>query len=123
MTTTDSEQALPARVVDAHAGEWAEHPRFAGVLLKGLLTGADNALASVNVVRLPAGHEIPHHTHPKHVETAYVLSGAGMFWLGETEVPFRAGQIVAVPMGTVHGLRNPSHQDMELLSVFTPPLS
>ena len=122
-TEATSAHDLPARIVDSQAGEWREHPRFAGVLLKALLTSADNALASVNVVRLPAGREIGHHTHPIQVETAFVLSGQGMFWLGDSEVPFRAGQIVAVPMNTVHGLRNPSDQDMELLAVFTPPMA
>ncbi len=119
---TTSAHDLPARFVDSQAGEWREHPRFAGVMLKGLLTSADNALASVNVVSLPAGREIGHHTHPNHVETVFVLSGQGMFWLGESEVPFRAGQIVAVPMDTVHGLRNPSSEPIELLTVFTPAL-
>jgi quercetin dioxygenase-like cupin family protein len=122
-TEATSAHDLPARIVDSQAGEWREHPRFAGVLLKGLLTSADNALASVNVVRLPAGREIGHHTHPTQVETAFVLSGQGMLWLGDSEVPFRAGQIAAVPMNTVHGLRNPSDQDMELLAVFTPPMA
>ncbi len=117
-----SSDALPARVVDSLTGEWREHPRFAGVMMKQLLTSADNGLASVNMVRLPAGREIGHHTHPTQVETAYFLSGQGLLWLGNAEVHVSAGQVVAVPMNTVHGLRNPFEQDLEVLAVFTPPM-
>ena len=114
---------LPARVVDSQLETWGEHPRFAGVLLKQLLTSADNGLASVNMVRLGAGREIPHHTHPAHVETAFILSGKVYLWLGDREVLFSAGQVVAVPMNTVHGLRNPFEQDLEVLAMFTPPIA
>jgi quercetin dioxygenase-like cupin family protein len=120
---SSSGEDLPARFADAQAGEWQEHPRFAGVLLKGLLTAADNALASVNVVRVPPGREIGWHRHAMQVETIYVLAGQCIFWLGEAEVPMRAGQIVAVPIGVEHGLRNPQDEPVELLTVFTPPLS
>lgn len=112
---------LPAHFADAQAGDWREHPRFAGVLLKNLLTSADNALASVNVVRVPPGREIGRHVHAAQVETIYVLAGQGLFWLGAAEVPVRTGRIVAVPMGVEHGLRNPGAEPVELLTVFTPP--
>jgi quercetin dioxygenase-like cupin family protein len=117
-----SSNDLPARVVDSLAGEWREHPRFAGVMMQQLLTSADNSLASVNLVRLPAGREIGHHTHPTQVETAFILSGEGLLFLGTGEVHLSAGQVVAVPMNTVHGLRNPFDQDLEILAVFTPPM-
>jgi quercetin dioxygenase-like cupin family protein len=117
-----SNSALPARVVDSQFGEWREHPRFPGVMMKQLLTSADNGLASVNMVRLPAGREIGHHTHPTQVETAYFLSGEAMLFLGNAEVHVSAGQVVAVPMNTVHGLRNPFEQDLEVLAIFTPPM-
>jgi quercetin dioxygenase-like cupin family protein len=120
---SEADKTAPvARVVDAQVEAWREHPRFAGVMLKQLLTSADNALASVNMVRLPAGREIGHHTHPTQVETAFVLSGRGLLWLGDREVSLGPGQVVAVPINTVHGLRNPFEQDLEILAVFTPPI-
>jgi len=115
--------AWPARFADTQAGDWQEHPRFAGVLMKGLLTAADNDLASVNVVRVPPGREIGRHRHARQVETIYVLAGKGFFWLGQVETPVRAGQIVAVPIGVEHGLRNPGAEPVELLTFFTPPLT
>ena len=117
-----NETPLPARVVDSEHVTWGEHPRFEGVMLKQLLTAADNGLASVNMVRLAPGREIPHHTHPAHVETAFILSGKAYLWLGDREVLFSAGEVVAVPMNTVHGVRNPFEQDLEVLAMFTPPL-
>jgi len=120
--TETTETPLPARVVDAAVETWGEHPRFAGVMLKQLLTSADNGLASVNMVLLKAGRVIPHHTHPVHVETVYILSGQAYLWLGDREVLISAGQAVAVPMNTVHGLRNPFDQELEVLAMFTPPI-
>jgi len=117
------DNAPPARFADTQAGDWQEHPRFAGVLMKGLLTAADNALASVNVVRVPPGREIGRHRHARQVETIYVLAGQGFFWLGQAETPVHAGQIVAVPIGVEHGLRNPGAEPVELLTFFTPPLT
>ncbi len=120
--TEATQMPLPARVVDSAVEQWGEHPRFAGVQLKQLLTSADNGLASVNMVRLAAGREIPHHTHPVHVETVFILSGRSYLWLGDREVLISAGQAAAVPMNTVHGLRNPFDEDLEVLAMFTPPI-
>ena len=122
LMTETTETPLPARVVDAAVETWGDHPRFAGVMLKQLLTSADNGLASVNMVRLAAGRVIPQHTHPVHVETVYILSGQAYLWLGDREVLVSPGQAVAVPMNTVHGLRNPFDQDLEVLAMFTPPI-
>jgi len=114
---------LPARIADAASGEWQEHPRFRGIYLKGLLTSADNGLASVNVVRVPPGGVISRHHHPAQVETVYMLAGQSVLTLGDAETPFNAGQIVAVPIGLEHALRNESAEDVELLTFFTPPLN
>ncbi len=123
MPTIEPAGELLARFADTQAGEWQEHPRFAGILMKGLLTSADNALASVNTVRVPPGREIGRHRHPTQVETVYVISGQAVFWLGGAEVPVRAGQVFAVPIGVEHGLRNEHPEPVELLTIFTPPLS
>jgi quercetin dioxygenase-like cupin family protein len=117
-----SSSDLPARIAEANAAGWREHPRFAGVMMQQLLTSADNNLASVNLVRLPAGRVIGHHTHPVQVETAYILEGQAWLFLGTREVLVTPGQVVAVPMNTEHGLRNTFEQDLVVLAVFTPPM-
>lgn len=110
------------RVADMNAGEWDEHVRFPGVYLKGLLTSADNPLASVNVVHVPPGKDIARHRHPQQLETVWIIRGEAVLTLDQTDVPMQAGQIVAIPIGLEHALRNDGTEPVELLTFFTPPL-
>jgi len=114
---------LPLRIVDTLTSEWKEHPRFAGILMKPLLTRADNALANVSLVHVPPGREVGRHIHPTQVETVYLKSGKSILIVGDTEAPLEAGQIVAIPIGAEHALRNVGPEPVELLAFFTPPIS
>lgn len=109
-------------IVDAASIKAHPHPRFRGILVKGLLTSADNPFASANIVQVPVGGVIGLHRHAEQVETIYLLTGDSIFTLGGRELPFRSGQIVAVPMGVEHGLRNIGAGQLELLTFFTPPV-
>ena len=111
------------RVADLTAGEWQEHARFPGIYMKGLLTSADNPLASINVVQVPPGGNIGHHRHAKQLETIWVIKGNAILTLDQTEVPIRDGQIIAIPIGLEHALRNEGQSPVELLTFFTPPLT
>ena len=113
--------ALP-RVADLEAGEWQEHARFPGIYMKGLLTSADNPLASVNVVQVPPGGKIGRHRHVQQLETVWVIRGSPILTLAQTEVSIKDGQIIAIPIGLAHALRNDSQTLVELLTFFTPPL-
>lgn len=109
------------RIVDAAKVEWGDHPRFAGVQMKALLTKADNALANVSLVRVPLGSEVGWHLHAAQVETVYLLRGHAMLTLGETDSELLPGYIVAIPIGARHKLRNIGDEAAELLATFTPP--
>jgi quercetin dioxygenase-like cupin family protein len=111
------------RVADLTAGEWQEHARFAGIYMKGLLTSADNPLASVNVVQVPPGGIIGRHRHTQQLETVWVIRGNSILTLDQTEVSIRDGQIIAIPIGLEHALRNEGQALVELLTFFTPPLT
>jgi quercetin dioxygenase-like cupin family protein len=111
------------RVVDLEAAAWETHPRFPDILMKALLTPADNALANVNLVRLPPGAQVSRHHHPTQVETIYQLRGRSILSVGAIDHPLRAGQMVAIPIGVEHALRNVGAEDIELLAFFTPPLA
>ena len=111
------------RVADLTAGEWQEHTRFPGIYMKGLLTSADNPLASVNVVQVPPGGNIGRHHHAQQLETVWVIRGQATLTLDQTEVSIRDGQIIAIPIGLEHALRNESQATVELLAFFTPPLT
>jgi quercetin dioxygenase-like cupin family protein len=118
-----TQDTLPVLIADINAGEWAAHSRFRGIYVKRLLASTDNALASVNVVRVPPGGVIGRHQHPAQVETVYVLAGQSILTLDQTDAPFNAGQVVAIPMAFEHALRNEGSEMVELLTFFTPPLT
>ena len=110
------------RIADIHAGEWQEHTRFPGIYMKGLLTSAENPYASANAVQVPPGGVIGRHRHPQQVETVWIIRGDAILTLERTDVPMHAGQIVAIPIGLEHALRNNGEMIVELLTFFTPPL-
>jgi quercetin dioxygenase-like cupin family protein len=113
--------SLP-RVADLTDGEWQEHARFPGIYMKGLLTSADNPLASVNVVQVPPGGTIARHRHAQQLETVWIIRGSAILTLDQTEVLLKDGQIVAIPIGLEHALRNEGQTPVQLLTFFTPPL-
>jgi len=111
------------RIADLAAGEWQEHARFPGIYMKGLLTSVDNPLASVNVVQVPVGGNIGRHRHAQQFETILVIRGEAILTLDQTEVSIGDGQIIAIPIGLEHALRNEGQTLVELLTFFTPPLA
>ena len=113
---------LPAPFADRADVAWQPHPRFEGIRLKILISGTDNPKCSIAVAQVPPGAEIGMHTHPEEIESIYGLAGEGIMTLEDTEIPFRVGQVVSVPMGMIHSLRNENDADLEILAIFTPPL-
>lgn len=111
------------RVADLEVGEWQEHARFPGIFIKGLLTASDNPHASVNVIQVPPGGEVGRHHHAQQFETVWVIKGTAILTLDQTEVSLRDGQIIAIPIGLEHALRNEGPTPVELLTFFTPPLA
>lgn len=111
------------RVADLMTGEWQEHPRFPGIYLQALLNTSDNPLASINAVRVPPGGEVGCHRHAQQVETVWVIKGKPILTLDQMEVSLRDGQIIAIPIGLEHALRNEGSAPVELLTFFTPPLT
>lgn len=113
--------AIP-RIVDSTETEWGDHPRFAGIQMKALLTKLDNALANVSMVYVPPGGVVGWHMHSTQVETVYLLKGQAVLIIGTNESTLTAGCIVAIPSGREHTLRNVGSEAVELLAIFTPPL-
>jgi mannose-6-phosphate isomerase-like protein (cupin superfamily) len=110
------------RVVDVAVEHWQEHPRFAGISFKGLLTASDNPFANVNIIQVPPDRQVGRHHHSQQFETIWVISGKAILTLDQTEVSIRDGQIIAIPIGLEHSLRNEGPDLVELLTFFTPPL-
>jgi quercetin dioxygenase-like cupin family protein len=111
------------RVADLAVGEWQQHARFPGISMKGLLSTLDNPFANVNVVQVPPGAAVGRHSHAEQVETVWVIRGTAILTLDQTEVSIKDGQIIAIPSGLEHALRNEGTTLVELLTFFTPPLA
>lgn len=112
----------PAPIVDPATIPWIEHPRFREIYMKSLITPPANPQAGVNVVQVPPAGVIGRHCHAREIETVYVLAGQSVLTLGDADFDFAAGQIVAIPAGLDHALRNTGPETVELLCIFTPPL-
>jgi quercetin dioxygenase-like cupin family protein len=111
------------RVADLAIGEWHEHARFPGISMKNMLTTVDNPFANVNVIRVPPGAVVSRHRHAEQVETVWVIRGNAILTLDQSEVAIKDGQIIAIPIGLEHALRNDGTTMVELLTFFTPPLA
>jgi quercetin dioxygenase-like cupin family protein len=117
-----SELDITSMVIEPSNLEWKGHERFPGMEMKTLLTSKENPHLSLNVVRIPPGVELAYHDHPEQVETVYMIAGSGILTLAETEVPFKAGQVVALPAGFKHCLKNTGTEEIQMITIFTPPL-
>lgn len=78
---------------------------------------AESDTCTVNF--LAAKSEVKRHYHAKHEETVVVSSGSGVFTMGKTQHAVRAGDVMHIPRGVVHGFV-PSTDDVVVVSVFTP---
>ena len=91
------------RIVNAADVQWGDHPRFAGIQMKSLLTRVDNELANVNMIQVPPGNAVGWHIHGTQVETIYLLSGQAVLIVGGTELSISAGCIAAIrPEPNIH---------------------
>lgn len=115
-------QPVSYNIADSRAVEWVEHARFPGIFVRKLLTSHDNPLANVNEVLVPPGGRIGSHGHSQQVETVYVLVGESLLTIAGEKYSFRAGQVVAIPMGSEHTLENVGKEEVHLLTIFTPPI-
>lgn len=113
---------LPTPVIHHQQIPWAPHPRYPNVFFKKIVGGNENPAMGVGMVMVPPGGVIGIHTHPREVETIYILSGQGILTLAQVETPFGEGCWTAIPAGMEHGLRNETGEPLLLITLFTPPI-
>jgi mannose-6-phosphate isomerase-like protein (cupin superfamily) len=77
--------------------------------------GADGATISIQ------DGNVPRHMHPNTNEIQYVLEGSGTFWLGDKEVPLKAGDLIIIPKGTAHAGAKPDGRPFRTIAIKTPP--
>ena len=61
------------------------------------------------------------HRHHKAEELYHCTAGRGLVTVGDEELPFAAGDTVAIPPGTPHRLRNPGPEPLVVLCCCSPP--
>ena len=100
---------------------WDPHPLAAGVKIKPLVTKRDHDLnVSCILVKVPAGIEIPEHTHEEQTDILYPLSGkAQMYVEGAGNFTLEPGVVVRVPIGAKHKIFNVT-AELVIYDVFHP---
>lgn len=80
----------------------------------------DTANLFCDLYCLRPGQSQKPHTHQGADKIYFVLQGQGNFVVGEEERVLKKGEIVLAPSGAIHGVRNNSHQTLNLLVMMAP---
>ena len=109
-------------VRDAEALPWQDHPAFAGVRLRHLVTAADTqGQLSCHIVRLSPGASLAGHVHDGQWELHEIVSGDGKAELAGREADYAPGVTAVIPRGTPHAV-TAGEQGLCLLAKFFPAL-
>lgn len=101
---------------------WNDHPTFAGVAMKHLLTGAETGqMFSSHLVRVKKGCEIGSHIHAGKLELHEVLQGQGKCLMHGGEIFYGQGVTALIPADERHSVQA-GDEDLYLLAKFVPAL-
>lgn len=101
---------------------WQEHPSFAGVELKHLLTSEETSGAySYHLVRILPNCSIGKHTHETQLETHEVIAGNGTCINEGKTFTYEPGVISVFPVGIPHEV-NAGENGLYLFAKFIPAL-
>lgn len=107
---------------DAEALSWQDHPAFAGVRLRHLVTAADTqGQLSCHIVRLDPGASLAGHVHDGQWELHEVVCGSGTAALAGRKADCAPGVTAVIPRGTPHAV-TAGEQGLCLLAKFFPAL-
>lgn len=81
-------------------------------------TIASDSLSSSFVIFIKK--EVKKHKHATHTENVYILDGEGEMLLGDKTFKVKKGDIIFIPMNTVHSLKVTSSIPVKVLSVQSP---
>jgi mannose-6-phosphate isomerase-like protein (cupin superfamily) len=77
--------------------------------------------AQLVVMTIPAGDEIGEEVHDDVDQVLSLVEGSGEAFLDDVPRPIRDGDLVFVPAGTKHNVRNVGTGDLKLYTVYAPP--
>ncbi|MDR0806467.1 MAG: cupin domain-containing protein [Enterobacteriaceae bacterium] len=83
---------------------------------------ADQAIAEIAWLTLPAGASIGLHKHDKNEDSYVIVSGKGVFIDGDNkETPVTAGDVTIARLGDSHSIKNTGTEPFVLLDIVTTP--
>jgi mannose-6-phosphate isomerase-like protein (cupin superfamily) len=77
--------------------------------------------AQLVAMRLGPGEEIGEETHPATDQVFFFIEGNGEAIVDGKHSPLAAGEVLCVPAGALHNVRNTSKKAMKLLTLYAPP--
>ncbi|WP_043633486.1 cupin domain-containing protein [Desulfovibrio sp. TomC] len=101
---------------------WKDHPAFAGVALRHLVTAADTEGAlSCHLVRLDPGASLASHVHDGQWELHEVVAGSGTASLNGAPADYLPGVAAVIPRSVPHEV-TAGEQGLTLYAKFFPAL-
>jgi quercetin dioxygenase-like cupin family protein len=102
--------------------DWQPHPKFEGVEIKPFFTQkAHGSQASIVLVKVKKGMEIPEHIHEDSDDIVYPLSGRGREFIeGVGEFVIEKGMGIRIPKMKKHRTFD-VEEDLVFYDVFAPP--
>lgn len=101
---------------------WYSHHACKGVFLKDLVTGKETGgKFSYHIVHISKDCEVIDHDHETQWEWNMVISGSGVFVIGDKEVTMAPGQTFVTPPKIHHSV-NAGDEDVSLMALFVPAL-
>jgi mannose-6-phosphate isomerase-like protein (cupin superfamily) len=83
-----------------------------------LYTGERSQLVAMS---LAPEEEIGAETHATTDQTFFFIDGSGEATVDRKPLPISAGDVLFVPAGSLHNVRNTSKRPMKLLTLYAPP--
>ena len=80
----------------------------------------DSPAASMAIVEVAPGGEIPRHRHDRSDTILYILSGTGEIETGNGRVPFAPDQALHLPSGVPHGVKCAGPRKVVALVIYAP---
>lgn len=81
--------------------------------------GGNGSVNSASIYfAMPVGKRLGRHTDTAE-ETQVIISGSGDLLLDSGTEPVRAGDVIVLPEGTFHDLKNTGSEDLRVIAVFS----
>jgi quercetin dioxygenase-like cupin family protein len=85
---------------------------------KATLFESERILVGLNSFEPGQEHKL--HAHNGMDKVYQVLSGSGVFLLGDSEIAMSAGVMLVAPEGVPHGIRNTGSEPLVVLAILAP---